>query len=146
MKIPIYQVDAFSDKVFAGNPAAVCPLQSWLPDDLMQNIARENNLAETAFFVRNRDAYELRWFTPEYEIDLCGHATLASAFVLFNFLGHQSDKIHFESRQSGALIVERQDTLLILDFPAREAKPCDAPRELIERLGLSPRQIYRNRG
>lgn len=145
MKIPLYQVDAFTDKLFAGNPAAVCPLESWLPDDVMQSIARENNLAETAFFVRNGDAYELRWFTPEYEIDLCGHATLASAFVLFNFLDHTSNQIHFESRQSGMLIVERQGDLLMLDFPARVATPCDAPRELIEGLNKMPRAVYRNR-
>ncbi|GAC1446842.1 MAG: PhzF family phenazine biosynthesis protein [Pyrinomonadaceae bacterium] len=143
MNIPLYQVDAFTDKVFAGNPAAVCPLENWLPDDVLQNIARENNLAETAFFVRHDDAHELRWFTPTVEVALCGHATLASAFVLFNFLDHNDDTIRFESRQSGTLIVERQDNLLVLDFPARVAMPCAAPRALIDGLGVTPREVLR---
>ena len=97
MTIPIYQADAFTDQLFGGNPAAICPLQEWLPEEVMQNIAVENNLAETAFFVKNENSYKLRWFTPEFEIDLCGHATLASAHILFTQLGYEADTIHFET-------------------------------------------------
>ena len=97
MKQKIYQVDAFADKVFSGNPAAVCPLAQWLEDETMQNIAQENNLAETAFYVRQGDQYEIRWFTPSVEVDLCGHATLAAAFVLFNLENHAGERIDFYS-------------------------------------------------
>jgi predicted PhzF superfamily epimerase YddE/YHI9 len=145
MKIPIYQIDAFTEQVFAGNPAAVCPLQAWLADDLMQRIAQENNLAETAFFVPRGEQFELRWFTPEYEIDLCGHATLASAFVIYNFLGYARGAIHFVSPRSGDLFVERQDNLLVLDFPARAAEKCEPPPALIESLGAAPIETRRNR-
>jgi len=102
MKIPVYQVDAFTSEVFGGNPAAVCPLDEWLPDDIMQKISNENNLSETAFFVKKEDHFEIRWFTPAVEIDLCGHATLASAYVLFNHLNYDKDKIVFQSN-SGEL-------------------------------------------
>ena len=101
MKLNIYQVDAFTKNVFSGNPAAVCPLDAWLPDETMQRIAAENNLAETAFFVKNGDGYDLRWFTPMVEVNLCGHATLASAHVIFNELGHDKDSIAFHSDRSG---------------------------------------------
>ena len=97
MKIPIYQADAFTDQLFGGNPAAICPLEEWLPDETMQKIAVENNLAETAFFVKNDTGYKLRWFTPEYEIDLCGHATLASAHILYTELGFTGEEINFET-------------------------------------------------
>lgn len=116
-KIKMYQVDAFTDKLFSGNPAAVCILDSWLSDDLMQSIANENNLAETAFVVPNGKNFEIRWFTPTVEVDLCGHATLASAFVIFNILNHQDESIQFHSPRSGALSVEKKEDMLFLDFP-----------------------------
>ncbi|MEY2940880.1 MAG: hypothetical protein RJA67_565 [Bacteroidota bacterium] len=117
MKIPIYQVDAFTNERFKGNPAAVCPLDSWLPDAVMQNIAAENNLAETAFLVSSGDRYEIRWFTPTVEVDLCGHATLASAYVLFNELGFSGDQINFISHRSGPLSVTKYGSILALNFP-----------------------------
>src|SRR5579875_291148 len=107
MELPIFQVDAFSTRVFAGNPAAICPLQEWLPDQKMQAIAMENNLAETAFFVRNGGSFRLRWFTPACEVDLCGHATLASALVLFQELNEPGEVLHFDTK-SGELIVRRR--------------------------------------
>jgi PhzF family phenazine biosynthesis protein len=118
MELPIYQVDAFASKVFAGNPAAVCPLNEWLPDATLQSIALENNLSETAFFVRTNGRYQLRWFTPGCEVDLCGHATLASAYVLFSELGEPGTAIRFDT-QSGELVVTRQGDRLTLNFPAR---------------------------
>jgi PhzF family phenazine biosynthesis protein len=115
-----YIVDVFTDRIFGGNPAGVCPLESWLPDETLQNIAMENNLSETAFFVEREDYYELRWFTPEIEVDLCGHATMASAYVLFNVLNAGSDELTFHT-QSGVLTVKRGDNeMLWLDFPARQ--------------------------
>ncbi len=117
MKIPIYQVDAFANERFKGNPAAVCPLDSWLPDAVMQNIAAENNLAETAFIVPAGNEYEIRWFTPTVEVDLCGHATLASAYVLFNELGFARDQINFISHRSGPLSVTTNGSVLALNFP-----------------------------
>ncbi len=141
MKIPIYQVDAFTGTLFAGNPAAVCPLESWLDDALMQNIAAENNLSETAFFVPMEDRFELRWFTPATEVKLCGHATLASAHVLFHLLGYQGDKIKFVSK-SGELIVTRSGDLLSLNFPAAKSSPIDIPPGLSEALGKSPRETH----
>jgi len=141
MEIPIYQVDAFTSRPFAGNPAAVCPLESWLDDARMQDIAAENNLSETAFFVRRGDRYDLRWFTPAVEVDLCGHATLASAFVLMNHLDHNGGEIRFDSR-SGELIVRRlDDGLLCLDFPARAPERCAPHPRLIEGLGAHPLEI-----
>ena len=121
MEHAIYQVDAFTDKLFGGNPAAVCPLQSWLDDDTLQAIAAENNLAETAFFVPVDNGYHLRWFTPAVEIELCGHATLASAFVLFNRLGYAGDAITFHTL-SGPLIARRAGEQIALDFPAIPAQ------------------------
>ena len=107
MKLTLYQIDAFTDHVFGGNPAAVCILDEWLKADLMQQIAQENNLAETAFIVQKNDIFELRWFTPETEVDLCGHATLAAAFVLFNYHGYTEKTIRFYSHRSGKLLVEK---------------------------------------
>lgn len=112
-----YQVDAFTENVFGGNPAVVCPLDQWLPDQVMQNIAMENNLSETAFYVQEGEGYRIRWFTPAIEVDLCGHATLATAFVLFNHEGFGGQKITFQSR-SGPLTVTRENGLFTLDFPA----------------------------
>jgi PhzF family phenazine biosynthesis protein len=133
----MYQVDAFADRVFGGNPAAVCPLDAWLPDTLLQAIAAENNLAETAFFVREGDEYRLRWFTPVAEVDLCGHATLASADVLFRYLGYEEPTIRFQTR-SGLLEVERRDDMYAMDFPATTPVECQPPPLLAEALGVTP--------
>lgn len=127
MRLPIYQVDAFTDRVFAGNPAAVVPLDSWLPDDRLQAIAAENNLAETAYVLRAGDAFELRWFTPTVEVDLCGHATLATAFVIATLLEPGRDRLEFVTRQAGTLSVTRDGDLYTLDFPSRPAAPVASP-------------------
>ncbi len=134
MQLPLYQIDAFASEVFRGNPAAVCPLESWLEDDVMQSIALENQLSETAFFVREGDAFRLRWFTPTAEVDLCGHATLASAFVLFEELGYEEKELRFDT-SSGRLNVTRDERRLLLDFPARPATRVDAAPELVAALG-----------
>lgn len=144
MKLEIFQVDAFTSNPFGGNPAAVVPLTEWLPDDVMQSIALENNLSETAFFVRDGDVYELRWFTPTFEIDLCGHATLATAFVLYEQLGAAEPVLKFQSK-SGLLTVERQGGRFVLDFPSRPAAPAEAPDGLIEAIGRQPKEVYRSR-
>lgn len=140
MRITQYQVDAFARRVFEGNPAAVCPLGTWLPDPLLQAIAAENNLSETAFFVPAGEGFDLRWFTPVAEVDLCGHATLASAHVLFEFLGYPRPAIEFHTR-SGKLVVERRGGLLVMDFPARPPQGCAAPPALIEGLGQPPVEV-----
>lgn len=144
MKLQIFQVDAFTSKPFGGNPAAIVPLDAWLPDEAMQAIALENNLSETAFFVREGDGYGLRWFTPTFEIDLCGHATLAAAYVLYDQLGAIDDVLRFQSK-SGLLTVERQDGKLVLDFPSRPATPSDAPVGLFEAIGRTPVEVLRLR-
>ena len=141
MRIPLYQVDAFTDRPFAGNPAAVCPLDAWLPDDAMQSIAAENNLSETAFFVPEGDGYGLRWFTPATEVDLCGHATLASAHVIFRFLMRERREVLFQTRQAGVLKVTRDGDLLALDFPSRPAEPCALPAALAAALGSAPASV-----
>ena len=117
MKLRLFQIDAFADRMFEGNPAAVVPLESWLPDALLQSIASENNLSETAFFVPSGSGFHLRWFTPECEVDLCGHATLASAHVLFRHLGYPGNSLVFDTR-SGDLAVEERNGLIVMDFPA----------------------------
>lgn len=134
MKIPLYQVDAFAARPFEGNPAAICPLDSWLPDELMQAIAAENNLSETAFFVPQGGGYAIRWFTPEVEVELCGHATLAAAFIAFKELGFAGNTIVFDSR-SGPLSVSRHEDRLTLDFPAQPPIPCDVPAEIEAAFG-----------
>ena len=141
----IYQVDAFTNEIFGGNPAAVCPLNEWLPDSMMQNIAMENNLAETAFYVKNGDRYEIRWFTPILEVDLCGHATLASSFVLFNHENHQGESITFFSHRSGILTVTRQKHLLTLDFPVDTLKQEDVKDSHWKGLGIKPKEVYRGK-
>jgi len=143
MKLPIYQIDAFADKPFEGNPAAVVPLDAWLSEETMQAIAEENNLAETAFFVPAGDGFHIRWFTPRKEVALCGHATLASAFVLFELLGYEQDSIQFDS-QSGPLAVTKSGDLLTLNFPANLPVKCETPEELIKGLGSVPLECYRN--
>jgi PhzF family phenazine biosynthesis protein len=146
MKLPLYWIDAFTDRVFSGNPAAVVPLDAWLPDAVMQQIAFENGLAETAFIVRLApDRFHLRWFTPAIEVDLCGHATLATAFALFNELAQPGERITFDSR-SGPLIVNRRGDLLELDFPSRPATPlplADVPPALLAGLRDQPHEIHK---
>lgn len=142
----MFQIDAFTGELFAGNPAAVCPLNEWLPDTVMQAIAAENNLAETAFFVPNADHYELRWFTPLFEVRLCGHATLASAYVLFNELpgGSEREQVHFETL-SGPLFVRRDPAdlkRLVMDFPSWPLRPVtDPPAALLQGLGVTPEAV-----
>ena len=146
-KIKIYQVDAFTDTLFSGNPAAVCVLDSWIDEKLMQNIGSENNLAETAFVVPRGNEYEIRWFTPAMEVDLCGHATLASAFVLFNLLGHRESSIRFHSHKSGLLTVRKKDDLLMMDFPtdSLELLP-DEQNDVIEKcIGQKPIETYKGK-
>ncbi len=137
MKIPLYQIDAFASKLFEGNPAAVCPLDKWLPDEIMQSIAAENNLSETAFFVPRGNGFHIRWFTPASEVDLCGHATLAAAYILFNTLGYKKDKIEFDSK-SGILTVTKDNEWLIMDFPAQPPVSCDIPEEIIKAFNIEP--------
>jgi PhzF family phenazine biosynthesis protein len=144
MNIQYFEVDAFAKKPFEGNPAGVCPLEKWLDDVTMQNIAAENNLAETAFFVPRGDDYDLRWFAPEVEIDLCGHATLASAFILFTELGRKSNAVRFHTK-SGPLVVTRTGDVLTLDFPSRPPKPCLIPEALVRGLGREPIEILKAR-
>jgi predicted PhzF superfamily epimerase YddE/YHI9 len=157
MKLPLYQIDAFASAVFSGNPAAVCPLERWLPDATMQSIAAENNLAETAFFVprpagamsgagtpAGKTEYDLRWFTPETEIDLCGHATLASGFVVFSVLEPSRRDVTFHTR-SGPLTVRCDADEFSMDFPARPPERCPAPAGLDAMLGGTPREVWRSR-
>jgi PhzF family phenazine biosynthesis protein len=144
MKIRLFQIDAFTDRLFCGNPAAVCPLNAWLPDALMQQIAMENNLAETAFFIKGAGRFDIRWFTPSVEVDLCGHATLAAAFVIFEYEKFAGSMIEFGSR-SGALRVHRDGNLMTLDFPADVPLAAEAPESLIAGIGLPPRETYRGK-
>jgi PhzF family phenazine biosynthesis protein len=146
MRLSIYQVDAFTDQLFGGNPAAIVPLTEWLPVPTMQKIAAENNLAETAFFVPQGDDFELRWFTPELEIDLCGHATLATAHILFTELGYNKDTIHFHTLKAGTLSITKQEDLYTLDFPSRPAIKCELPEGLLAALGGSkPTEVLSSR-
>lgn len=145
MKLRIFQVDAFTSKPFAGNPAAVVPLDEWLPAETMLAIAAENNLAETAFFVaKGNGNYDLKWYTPTVEMDLCGHATLASGFVIFEILGTDQTVLRFQTK-SGELTVEKAGGRYVLDFPARPAVACDAPAGLIEAIGITPNEILKSR-
>lgn len=144
MRIPIYQIDAFAERQFEGNPAAVCPLKEWPDDALLQKIAAENNLAETAFFVRQGPDYALRWFTPKREVDLCGHATLASAYVLFTYLEPGRDHVRFHTL-SGPLDVTQEGGLLAMIFPSRPGERCEAPPELVKGLGKQPLEVYKAR-
>jgi predicted PhzF superfamily epimerase YddE/YHI9 len=137
VEISLYQIDAFASELFEGNPAAICPLDEWLPEEIMQSIALENNLSETAFFTPKGNGYHIRWFTPESEVDLCGHATLASAYVLFNILGYKKDKVEFVSK-SGKLSVTRDKDWLVMDFPLQPPVPCDIPDEIVAAFGKMP--------
>ncbi len=140
MKLRQFQVDAFASRRFEGNPAAVCPLKEWLSDDLMQSIAAENNLSETAFFVPAQSGFHLRWFTPVAEVDFCGHATLASGHVLFDALDYEKQSVVFETR-SGEMTVERSGKLYVMNFPAQPPKPSSPPKALIEALGAKPTEV-----
>jgi PhzF family phenazine biosynthesis protein len=140
MKIAIFQVDAFTNVAFSGNPAAVCPLDYWLSDEKMQQIAGENNLPETAFFVNRGDYYQIRWFTPQTEVDLCGHATLASAWVIMNKIQPAVDEVIFGSK-GGELIVRREKDLFMMDFPVHHPEACNPPNNLIKALGQIPLEI-----
>ncbi len=141
----LYQVDAFTDRLFRGNPAAVCPLETgWLPEETMQDIARENNLSETAFFVGNQGGYAIRWFTPKVEVDLCGHATLAAAHVLFQHLGYSGHTITFQSR-SGLLTVFRRVDLLAMNFPVDTLVPCPVTGSLSACFRRAPLEAYRGK-
>lgn len=145
MRQTIYQIDAFTDRVFAGNPAAVCPLDAWPDDELLQNIAQENNLSETAFFVKNEDKYDIRWFTPTTEVDLCGHATLAAAFALFFCEQHPGDLIRFHSHRSGVLNVQRQGDLLTLDFPVDVPARISDVSEWMDGFDIQPVEVWRGK-
>ncbi len=140
----VYHVDAFTNKLFGGNPAAVCPLQQWLADDVMQKLAAENNLSETAFFVKDGEDFFIRWFTPEFEIDLCGHATLASAFVLFYQLNYAANVIRFNSK-SGLLEITRKDDLIELNFPSRPPVECEIPELLLKGVSIAPVAVLKSR-
>lgn len=142
--LPIYQVDAFTTQLFGGNPAAVCPLEQWLPDATMQRLAFENNLSETAFFVKEGEQYHIRWFTPEFEIDLCGHATLASAYVIFNELKYPHNYITFTCK-SGLLQVTKKGERIELNFPARMPEPAHAPDALLRGFNIAPVQVFKSR-
>jgi len=144
MKLKMYQVDAFADKIFSGNPAAVCPLDKWLPDETMQNIAMENNLAETAFYVNEKEGLRIRWFTPNIEVDLCGHATLATSFVLFHHENHKGDKIVFNSR-SGPLTVTKAGEILTLNFPIDTIAEVPPLPILEQGLGAKPLKTFKGK-
>lgn len=145
MELTIYQVDAFAEKLFKGNPAAVVPLDAWIDEKLMQNIALENNLSETVFFVKSNDVFQIRWFTPSVEVDICGHATLASAYVLFNQLGYLSNKIIFNSHRSGELIVTKEGDLLTLNFPTDKIIEAVISDEIKSCFNEAPLKVFRGR-
>ncbi|HXS37321.1 MAG TPA: PhzF family phenazine biosynthesis protein [Flavipsychrobacter sp.] len=144
MQIKIYQVDAFANKVFSGNPAAVCPLSKWLDDSTMQKIAMENNLAETAFYVKEGNGFRIRWFTPATEVDLCGHATLATAFVIFNYENYSDSEINFVSR-SGILNVRKQYDLFTMNFPTDVYNHVDLSPELTKGFNVKPVEAYKGK-
>ncbi len=141
----IYQIDAFTDTVFSGNPAAVCPLNEWLSDEMMLKIAAENNLAETAFYVKEGDRYQIRWFTPTVEVDLCGHATLAAAFVLFNHENFSENIIRFYSPRSGELTVTKQDEFLTLNFPTDQFSAIELTEEMINCFDQKPKLAFKGK-
>jgi PhzF family phenazine biosynthesis protein len=144
VKLTMYQIDAFADRTFAGNQACVCPLTAWLDDHTLQSIAAENNVAETAFFVPKGEGYHLRWCTPTIEVDLCGHATLAAAYVIFTHLRPELQRVSFDTR-SGIVTVDREADRLVLDFPSRPGVPENVTDEIVAALGLAPREVLRSR-
>ena len=138
----IYQIDAFTDQLFGGNYAAVCPLNKWLDDEIMQNIAIENNYPETAFFIPDDNNFHLRWFTPAYEVDLCGHATLASAHMIFNHTDYDRNEIIFNSKSGKLTVTKQENGWLQMNFPALDLTPISASETLIEGLGATPVEVY----
>jgi len=144
MKLDLYQIDAFTDTIFGGNPACVVPLKTWLPDELLFKIAKENAVPETAFFIVKKEKVHLRWFTPDVEMDLCGHATLASAYVLKEILNYPKDVIVFDSL-SGDLKVHTKDGLFTLDLPSRMPIECDLPKIIKESLNIQPQKVLKAR-
>ena len=144
MHLPIYQIDAFTSRVFGGNPAAVCPLDEWLPDETMQAVAAENNLSETAFFCAEGDGYALRWFTPAVEVDLCGHATLASGFLLLTDLTPGVEEVEFSSRSGPLRVTRCGGDIFSLDFPVQPPEPCEAPPGLADALSAAPAAVLRS--
>jgi PhzF family phenazine biosynthesis protein len=145
MELTVHQVDAFTEKIFGGNPACVVPLEQWLDETLMQQIALEHNQSETVFFVKIGEQYQIRWFTPTVEVDICGHATIASAYVLFNLLGYEGEKIEFFSHRSGPLFVTRNGELLTLDFPTDTISPVALDEKLLNCFSEVPLEAYRGR-
>lgn len=144
-KIKIFQIDAFTDKVFSGNPAAVCPLEEWLDTDILQKIAMENNLAETAFYVKQEHQFQIRWFTPSTEVDLCGHATLAAAFVLFHLEHYKENILRFFSPRSGELTVTRNGELLTLDFPTDSLQQVSIKSEFYHCFNIKPTMVFKGK-
>ncbi len=146
MKQKIYQIDAFTTKLFGGNPAAVCILDEWLSNELMQKVAAENNLAETAFAVKKENHYELRWFTPEIEVDLCGHATLATSFVLYNYYGFKENTLRFISPRSGELLVQKNEVgLFTMDFPTDDLIPVSEQLDISKAIGKQPSETFKGK-
>jgi len=143
LTLNLYQIDAFTKNIFEGNPACICPLDKWIDDEIMQKIANENNLSETAFFVKNNDNYHIRWFTPTKEVDMCGHATLASAYVLFDILNYQKDEIIFNSK-SGILKVTKDNKKFKMNFPIQEIKKCDISNNLLNAFEIKPIECYKS--
>jgi PhzF family phenazine biosynthesis protein len=145
VKLPVYHINAFAEGVFSGNPAAVCPLDRWLDDEVLQLIARENSLPVTAFFVEQGDCYELRWFTPTVELNLCGHGTLAAASVLFDHLHAPKEALIFKARGETFQVV-KDGQRLCMSFPVLEAMPCPTkPEDLVRALGREPKEILKAR-
>jgi len=142
--VRVFQIDSFTREVFSGNPAAICPLDEWVSDELMLAIANENNLSETAFFVKNKDldSFDIRWFTPKREVDLCGHATLAAAYVVFHELGYESDSIIFNSRSGALSVVLNEDNSFTMDFPVKNFEKCLMPELITEVFGFEPKEAY----
>ena len=145
MKIPIYQVDAFTSKIFNGNPAAVCPLENWIDENIMQKIAKENNLSETAFFIKNKNQFDIRWFTPVAELDLAGHPTLATAHVILKELKININTIIFKTKINDTLKVTYEDNLYLMDFPTRNPKIEKNIDKVADALGKRPKELYRHR-
>ena len=143
MELTLYQIDTFTGRPFEGNPAAVIPLETWLPDYTMQSIAEENNLSETVFFVPKNSGFHIRWFTPKIEVELCGHATLAAAYVLYNILGYKRESIEFESK-SGTLTVLQKYDCLVLDFPSQPPIPCHVPDAIVKAFAKTPIECLRS--
>jgi len=143
MRLKLYQIDAFTKKVFSGNPAAVCPLEYWLEDDVLQKIADENNLSETAFFVKEDNSYKIRWFTPTSEVDMCGHATLASAYVLFEYLNFSKNEIIFNSK-SGILKIKKENGRLEMDFPTQEIIKTAIPTNIYKAFNIEPIECFKS--